>query len=89
MKNSFGEIGLYPNPNDGEMVNLNMTGLNEDELEFRIYDAMGKLIQEYQFIVDGSLNTVLVFSEKLTSGCYTIEFRSGDQIKTQRMVVQN
>lgn len=86
---SITEIGLYPNPNNGEMVNVNLTGLQDDRLDIIVYDAMGKLVQQNQFAVDGSINTILVFNEELVSGVYNIEFRCGEQFITRRMVVQN
>jgi hypothetical protein len=89
MDQSPADIGLYPNPNNGEMVNVNLTGLESNQLDMVIYDAMGKLVQQYQFAVEESFNTILVFNESLVSGVYTIEFRCGNQFATQRMVVQN
>lgn len=83
------QLGIYPNPNNGDMVNVNLTDLTEDRLDIVIYDAMGKMVHQYQFAVEQSLNTILVFNEKLVSGVYTMEFRCGDRFVTRRMVVQN
>jgi hypothetical protein len=81
--------GIYPNPNNGEMVYINVSGLDDNALDLRIFDAFGKLVTEKQYAVEGSLNTVLVFEQRLVSGLYTIELRSGSTILKEKMVVQN
>jgi len=87
--NPMSEIsfGLYPNPNNGELVNLNLTGVTSDQVFVRIMDAMGRVVYTNRYAVEGSLNTVVNFSKPLTSGLYLVEFREGSNVITQRMMV--
>jgi len=78
---------IYPNPNNGEMVNLNMTGITADNVHVRIMDSMGRVVYTHRYAVDGSLNTIVTFSKPLAGGLYMVEFTSGTEVITQRMMV--
>lgn len=78
---------LYPNPNNGDMVNLNMTGITAKDVHIRIMDGMGKVVYTNRYTVEGSLNTIVTFSKPLASGLYMVEFTSGSEVTTQRMMV--
>jgi len=78
---------LYPNPNNGEMVNLNMTGISTDNVHVRIMDGMGRVVYSNRYTVDGSLNTIVTFSKPLAAGLYMVEFTTGNEVITQRMMV--
>jgi PKD repeat protein len=84
---SFVAANLYPNPNNGEMVNLNVSGIESDNVFVRITDAMGRVVYTNRFAVEGSLNTIVTFSEALSSGIYNVEFTVDGQIMTERMIV--
>jgi hypothetical protein len=77
---------IYPNPNDGNVVALNVNGM-EGMLQVKVTDATGKLIQRSQYAVEGSLNTNLNFDYTLSSGLYLVELTNGQQSQTMRMVV--
>jgi len=77
---------IYPNPNDGNTVVLNVNGM-EGQLQVKVTDATGKLIQRNQYVVEGSLNTNLNFDHTLSSGLYLVELTNGQQSQTLRMVV--
>lgn len=78
---------LYPNPNNGDLVNLNMTGIATQDVFVRIMDSMGKVVYTNRYTVDGSLNTIVNFSQPLSAGLYMVEFTSGSEVVTQRMMV--
>jgi hypothetical protein len=84
---SFIAANLYPNPNNGEMVNLNVSGIESDNVFVRITDAMGRIVYTNRFAVEGSLNTIVTFAEPLASGIYNVEFTVDGQIMTERMIV--
>jgi len=84
---SFVAANLYPNPNNGEMVNLNVSGIESDNVFVRITDAMGRIVYTNRFAVEGSLNTIVTFAEPLASGIYNVEFTVDGQIMTERMIV--
>jgi plastocyanin domain-containing protein len=77
---------IYPNPNDGNTVALNVNGM-EGVLQVKVTDATGKLIQRSQYVVEGGLNTNLNFDHTLSSGLYLVELTNGHQSQTMRMVV--
>jgi hypothetical protein len=84
---SFIAANLYPNPNNGDMVNLNVSGIESNNVFVRITDAMGRIVYTNRFAVEGSLNTIVTFSEPLASGIYNVEFTVDGQIMTERMIV--
>ncbi len=81
------EASFYPNPNSGEMINLNLTGISSNNLSVRVMDTMGKIVYTHRFTVEGSLNTVITFSKPLSQGIYMIEIEDGDIIVFRRMIV--
>jgi hypothetical protein len=84
---SFVAANLYPNPNNGDMVNLNVSGIDSDNVFVRITDAMGRIVYTNRFAVEGSLNAIVTFAEPLASGIYNVEFTVDGQIMTERMIV--
>ena len=84
---TFVAANLYPNPNTGEMVNLNVSGVESDNVFVRVLDAMGRVVYSNRFTVDGSLNTIVTFAQPLASGIYNVEFTVDGEIMTERMIV--
>lgn len=89
-KSAVAAIGanIYPNPNNGEMVNLNITDVESDNVFVRVLDSMGRVVYSSRYTVDGSLNTVISFARPLADGLYLVEMTSGDNIITERMIVK-
>jgi hypothetical protein len=82
------DVALYPNPNNGQIVNLNVYGVETDNVQVRIVDGMGRVVYANQFAVDGVLNTLVSFDKPLASGLYMVEFMYNGTTTTQRMMVQ-
>jgi hypothetical protein len=78
---------LFPNPNTGEMVNLNVSGVESDNVFVRVIDAVGRVVYSNRFTVEGSLNTIVTFAQPLASGIYNVEFTVDGDIITERMIV--
>jgi hypothetical protein len=87
--NTMGNIdaNIYPNPNNGELVNLNITGITSNEVYVRVLDSMGREVYTNRYSVDGTLNTMVSFTRPLAQGVYMVEMRAGEEVKTQRMIV--
>jgi len=83
------ELGVYPNPNAGDMINVNFVGTEETVILVDIFDAMGKMLFSEQYTVSGSLNTIITFDQPLANGVYFVNFKLNDTIKTERLVVQH
>lgn len=78
---------LYPNPNNGDMVNLNIAGLDSESVQVRIFDATGRVVFSNRYVVEGALNTIVSFDNPLTSGMYIVEMTYGKEVITERMMV--
>jgi|GEM_PF-6854633 len=78
---------VYPNPNVGDMVNLNLTGITSPHVYVKIMDGMGRVVYTTRYSVDGSLNTIITFSSPLANGMYLIEFTTTSQVITEKMMV--
>jgi len=81
------EAALYPNPNNGDFVNLNLTDINSDNVFVRIMDAMGRVVYTNRFTVEGTLNTLVTFSKPLAAGVYMVEMTADGEVITERMMV--
>jgi len=79
---------IYPNPSNGEVVNLNVANVTSDNVFVRIMDATGRIVYTNRYTVDGSLNTIVTFAQPLANGLYTVEFIMDDQRITERMMIQ-
>jgi hypothetical protein len=79
---------VYPNPNSGNQVRIDLTDIGSGELSVKIMDGVGRIIYSKQFTVEGSLSTQLDFTEKLTAGIYLVEFTINGETMNERMVVE-
>jgi hypothetical protein len=79
---------VYPNPNNGNEVNINLTDIGSGELMVKIVDAVGRTIYNNRYAVDGSLFTKIDFTEQLTGGIYLVEFTINGETMNERMIVE-
>jgi hypothetical protein len=86
--NNATEFAVYPNPNNGEMFNLNVSGITEGLWEMSILDIQGKEVMNGQLISENGINTIIVPSNKLTAGIYMINLTNGEEILSTRLVVR-
>jgi hypothetical protein len=80
---------VYPNPSEGNNLQVQLTDLQSSVVSIRLIDATGRLVLEKQFSVDGSLNTSFDFAQPLQNGIYMIECLDNDRVKSQRVVIQH
>jgi hypothetical protein len=80
-------MSLYPNPTQGT-VNINLSGIESDNVQIRIVDAMGKQVWSNRFTVNGVLNTNITFEQPLANGLYFVEAIFNGDVQTQRLMVQ-
>jgi hypothetical protein len=88
MDSEMGASSLYPNPNNGDFVNMNWSNLEKGQLQVRVLDAAGRAVTTRTYAVEGSLNTIITFDEKLGAGVYMIEMINSAKAETQRLVVE-
>lgn len=84
---SGASAAIYPNPNNGDMVNLNLAGMDSENVQIRIMDATGRLVWSNRYVVDGALNTIIAFDRPLPSGLYMVEMTYNNEVITERMMV--
>ncbi|MFN5622195.1 MAG: T9SS type A sorting domain-containing protein [Flavobacteriales bacterium] len=81
-------IGLYPNPNKGQLFNINIADVAAEEVFVSILDATGRLVYNNRYTTQGSLNTVVAFTEPLTSGLYMVQFMVDGVVTSKQMIVE-
>jgi hypothetical protein len=86
--NESTSMAVYPNPSNGEVFNLNVSGIAEGLWEMSIIDVQGKEVMNGQLVSENGINTVVVPSTKLTSGIYMINLTNGVEILSTRLVVR-
>jgi hypothetical protein len=67
---------------------LNISGIESDNVQVKIFDSMGRKIQSERFIVNGTLQTELNFQSKLSNGIYLIEVSSENMVQTARILIE-
>jgi hypothetical protein len=82
------EANLYPNPNTGDMVNLNIANIDVDNVFVNITDMQGRIVYTNRYTVDGSLNTIVTFAQPLANGVYNVQFIIGNEILNEKLMVQ-
>jgi hypothetical protein len=89
LEESLNSISLYPNPANGEFVNVSLNDLEKGQLMIRLLDATGRCVTTRNFAVESSsLQTTLTFDTKLSAGVYVMEMTNAGNVQTQRLVVE-
>ncbi|MBL7937818.1 MAG: T9SS type A sorting domain-containing protein [Flavobacteriales bacterium] len=85
------ELTMYPNPNHGEQVFINLSAVERDvnTISVDIYDLTGKrVIAKTVAVSDGVVNSALELNGDLNSGVYVVNITAGTKTYTQRLVIQ-
>ncbi|MBS1939248.1 MAG: T9SS type A sorting domain-containing protein [Bacteroidetes bacterium] len=83
------EINLWPNPNDGQQLNVAVNGIDEQitTAEVRLLDLTGRMALSTQLpVANGSLNSILELNGA-ANGTYLLQITAGDRTWTERVVV--
>ncbi|MBL0315965.1 MAG: hypothetical protein IPP69_09365 [Flavobacteriales bacterium] len=78
---------FYPNPMHGDMLNVFMDQVNDNQVIIRILDQSGRIVYDHSFAIEGSLHTSILFDQPLASNVYIVECISGEHIIRERLVV--
>ena len=81
---------LYPNPNRGDFVNINIANVAEgvDRVIFDLYDLTGKRVMSQQIAVAGATVNAVLLLNGLANGMYIANIIVGDEVHTERIAVQ-
>ena len=86
-----GDFAMYPNPNRGDQLFVNMSGFATTVgiVTVEMYDGFGKRAMTATLPVqDGFLNTVLELSPDMAAGLYMVHVTAGDVTNTERLMIQ-
>ena len=89
LDNSTG-LRMYPNPNRGDQLYLALDQVEEgvNTVSVDIYDLFGKRVSARTIAAqDGFINTVLDLNE-MAAGMYMVNITAGEQVFTERLVIQ-
>ncbi len=87
----MGAAHLYPNPNRGDQVVLNVSEVAQGvtTVSVDLYDAFGKRVMARTMAVnDGFVNAVIDLNGELAAGMYTVSITAGATVHTERLVIQ-
>ena len=79
---------IYPNPNNGETLQLSIAGEVNDKVQVRIMDGSGKLIYSTSYVWEGLQQATIQFDQALANGIYFVEVATGEQVTTHKLIVQ-
>jgi hypothetical protein len=85
-------LGIYPNPNSGTEVRIDLDGIEEGthDVSVTIYNIFGKLITNDSFGHQGSrLSRLVSFENELATGIYLINITvDGENFATEKLIVK-
>jgi hypothetical protein len=82
------ELSVYPNPTNGEVLTMSLSGITSENVQVKIYDALGRKIESNRYVVDGTLQTTLNFANELSNGLYILEVSTEDVRRSVRFMVE-
>ena len=82
------ELSVYPNPTNGDVLTMSLSGITSENVQVKIYDALGRKIESKRYVVDGTLQTTLNFANELSDGLYILEVTTEDVRRSVRFMVE-
>ncbi len=82
---------MWPNPNNGDVMNMNLRVADPfiNTVSMDIFDLSGKrMIARTVAMQNGVVNTTIELQGELASGMYMVKITAGDEVFTQRVVIQ-
>ena len=81
---------VWPNPNNGENLNLMLGGFTEETtpVEIVITDLFGKTVRSEHIVVEGELLNTVIDLRGQAAGIYLVNVIGGGQQHTERVIVQ-
>lgn len=80
---------VFPNPSNGNFINLNLEGIQETNVMIDIIDAQGRRVysQSHSLLSNGIIN--IEFEQQLAAGLYTVLISLSDEVLTEKVIVRN
>ncbi len=81
-------VVAFPNPNSGNFINLELSGLVKPLTHLMLFDARGRQVQDEMLSGGGSVNVkVTLDSEKLMPGLYLLCVVNGNQYRKISLII--
>ena len=84
-------LNMWPNPNNGDVLNMSLLVSDPfiNVVSMDIFDLSGKrMIARTVAIQDGLVNTTIDLNGDLADGMYMVKVTAGEEVFTQRVVIQ-
>ena len=78
---------IYPNPNNGEFMNVNLTGV-EGKVTVDFINGMGAMVRSMEMTVAGDNVNEVIALNGIASGVYMVNITVNNTVITERLVVQ-
>ncbi len=88
--NSMGiarEISVYPNPNEGQVLYMRITGVEEDYLETTIVDSYGKVVLSNRQMLEDENAEIVLPLPQIEPGIYFVISSSSNFNELSRLVI--
>lgn len=83
---------LYPNPNNGLLLNVKLYKTCGQEIHFTFYDALGKIAFNKTFLKSNNeayIHIQLDLKGILRSGVYNLQINEGDEFYYEKIIITN
>jgi len=84
-------LNMYPNPNSGDAVFVNLSGMSDDAQRIRVevIDLTGKVVHYDEIGNNGSeANFIMEFAEPLSKGMYFVNLYVDDSMMVEKLTVE-
>jgi len=81
------ELSVFPNPTHGDALTMSLSGITSSNVQVKVYDALGRKIESKRYVVEGTLQTTLNFTNELSNGLYILEVNTEDVTRSVRFMV--
>ncbi len=84
-------LAMYPNPNRGDQLFVSMTDIDNtiSTVTMDVYDMTGKRIVARTITAqDGFVNQAVDLNSELAAGLYLVNFTAGEQVFSERLIIQ-
>jgi Secretion system C-terminal sorting domain len=82
-------VFLYPNPTNGQNINLELINPSTEYLNIRILDMTGRISLQTTINAEELESSISLKAEELKAGVYVVEVIQGTQRVTKRLVIHN
>jgi hypothetical protein len=80
------EVALYPNPTNGDVLNISVSGVSDEKARVRILNTVGQVMFDGQWNIEGVKQAQLDVNN-WANGMYVLEVIANDRVLSKRFMV--